>query len=110
MSVVVPVSDVGAVALPVLVGVAFLGERPAAVAWAGIAVAVPAPWLVAQAAGPGTERRSATLGMERCDAGPGAERRTDGPDTGRCGAGPGGAPYRRAGHGALWCRAGHGAP
>ncbi|MFI1789519.1 EamA family transporter [Streptomyces olivaceoviridis] len=42
MSVVVPVSDVGAVALPVLVGVAFLGERPAAVAWAGIAVAVPA--------------------------------------------------------------------
>ncbi|MFE1193957.1 multidrug DMT transporter permease [Streptomyces olivaceoviridis] len=42
MSVVVPVSDVGAVALPVLVGVAFLGERPAAIAWAGIAVAVPA--------------------------------------------------------------------
>ncbi|MEW2511332.1 EamA family transporter [Streptomyces sp. NPDC046870] len=59
MSVVVPVSDVGAVALPVLVGVAFLGERPAAVAWAGIAVAVPALWLVAQAAGPGTDRHGA---------------------------------------------------
>ncbi|MGV9929760.1 multidrug DMT transporter permease [Streptomyces olivaceoviridis] len=96
MSVVVPVSDVGAVALPVLVGVAFLGERPAAVAWAGIAVAVPAPWLVAQAAGPGaerrtggpdmgrrgaasgTERRSAALGTDRRSAMPGADRRTAG--------------------------------
>ncbi|MEU6574293.1 EamA family transporter [Streptomyces sp. NPDC046805] len=53
MSVVVPVSDVGAVALPVLVGVAFLGERPATVAWVGIAAAVPALWLVSQASGPG---------------------------------------------------------
>ncbi|MER6682629.1 EamA family transporter [Streptomyces olivaceoviridis] len=53
MSVVVPVSDVGAVALPVLVGVALLGERPAAVAWVGIAAAVPALWLVSQASGPG---------------------------------------------------------
>ncbi|WP_225810724.1 EamA family transporter [Streptomyces spinosus] len=59
MSVVVPVSDVGAVALPVLAGVALLGERPAAVAWAGIAVAVPALWLVAQAGGPGTGRHGA---------------------------------------------------
>ncbi|CAM5550391.1 MULTISPECIES: EamA family transporter [Streptomyces] len=49
MSVVVPVSDVGAVALPVLVGVALLGERPAAAAWVGIAAAVPALWLVSQA-------------------------------------------------------------
>ncbi|MER6687537.1 multidrug DMT transporter permease [Streptomyces olivaceoviridis] len=76
MSVVVPVSDVGAVALPVLVGVAFLGERPAAVAWAGIAVAVPVPWLVAQAAGPGAERRTGVSGTGRCGAGPGAERRS----------------------------------
>ncbi|GAA1176563.1 hypothetical protein GCM10009654_37180 [Streptomyces hebeiensis] len=53
LSVVVPVSDVGAVALPVLVGVAFLGERPAGVAWVGIVVAVPALWLVARASGPG---------------------------------------------------------
>ncbi|MET8560894.1 EamA family transporter [Streptomyces flaveolus] len=56
MSVVVPVSDVGAVALPVLVGVAFLGERPAAAAWVGIVAAVPALWLVAQASGPGQGR------------------------------------------------------
>ncbi|MEU3528960.1 EamA family transporter [Streptomyces sp. NPDC038707] len=55
MSVVVPVSDVGAVALPVLAGVALLGERPAAVAWVGIAAAVPALWLVAQAPGPGPD-------------------------------------------------------
>ncbi|MET7433849.1 MULTISPECIES: EamA family transporter [Streptomyces] len=56
MSVVVPVSDVGAVALPVLVGVAFLGERPAAAAWVGIVAALPALWLVTQASGPGRER------------------------------------------------------
>ncbi|MET8768066.1 EamA family transporter [Streptomyces sp. NPDC004658] len=56
MSVVVPVSDVGAVAVPVLVGVAFLGERPAAVAWVGIVAAVPALWLVAQASGPARPR------------------------------------------------------
>ncbi|MEU6592194.1 EamA family transporter [Streptomyces sp. NPDC046881] len=65
MSVVVPVSDVGAVALPVLVGVAFLGERPAAVAWIGIAAAVPALWLVAQASGPGPDggRAPVTAGV-----------------------------------------------
>lgn len=43
MSVVVPVSAVGGVALPVLVGVALLGDRPSVLAWAGIAVAVPSP-------------------------------------------------------------------
>ncbi|MEU1013648.1 EamA family transporter [Streptomyces sp. NPDC005890] len=65
MIVVVPVSDVGAVALPVLVGVAFLGERPTAVAWAGIAAAVPALWLVAQAPGPGPDggRAAVTAGV-----------------------------------------------
>ncbi|MFG2191526.1 EamA family transporter [Streptomyces sp. NPDC048639] len=46
MSVVVPVSDVGAVALPVLVGIAVLGERPSALALFGMVVAVPAIWLV----------------------------------------------------------------
>lgn len=45
-SVVVPLSDVAAVALPVLVGVALLGDRPAALAWGGIAVAPVALWLV----------------------------------------------------------------
>lgn len=105
MSVVVPVSDVGAVALPVLVGVAFLGERPAAVAWAGIAVAVPALWLVAQAtgpgtdggsAGPGTEGCSAGPGMEGCSAAPGTDRRSTAPGTDRRSTAPG-ADRRAAG-------------
>lgn len=48
MSVVVPVSDVGAVALPVVVRVCLLGERPALPAWVGIAAALPALWLVSQ--------------------------------------------------------------
>jgi len=47
-SVVVPLSDVAAVALPVLVGVAVLGDRPAAVAWCGIAAAPAALWLVSR--------------------------------------------------------------
>lgn len=46
MSVVVPISAVGGVALPVLVGVALLDNRPTALAWIGIGVAVPALALV----------------------------------------------------------------
>jgi drug/metabolite transporter (DMT)-like permease len=53
MSVVVPVSAVGGVALPVLVSVAVLGERPTLLAWAGVAVAVPALWLVGRTNGTG---------------------------------------------------------
>ncbi len=45
---VVPVSAVGGVALPVVAGVAFLGDRPSATAWAGIAVVLPALWLVSR--------------------------------------------------------------
>lgn len=48
MSVVVPLSDVAAVALPVLVGVVLLGDRPGLPAWTGIALAVPALWLVSR--------------------------------------------------------------
>jgi len=48
MSVVVPVSAVVGVALPVIVGVAVLGDRPSPLAWAGILVAVPALWLVSR--------------------------------------------------------------
>ncbi|GAA2288438.1 multidrug transporter [Streptomyces ruber] len=60
MSVVVPVSDVGAVALPVLVGVCVLGERPALPAWVGIAAVLPALWLVSQSSPePGDERQGA---------------------------------------------------
>ncbi|MEV6945084.1 EamA family transporter [Streptomyces sp. NPDC051172] len=47
MSVVVPVSAVTGVALSVLCGVLALGDRPGALAWTGIAVTVPALWLVA---------------------------------------------------------------
>jgi drug/metabolite transporter (DMT)-like permease len=60
MSVVVPVSDVGAVALPVLVGVVLLGERPAALVWVGMAAVLPALRLVSQdAAGAGGEGKGA---------------------------------------------------
>ena len=52
LSVVVPVVAVGGLALPVLVGVALLGERPSLVAWLGIVIAVPALWFVAKGEGP----------------------------------------------------------
>lgn len=48
MSVVVPVSVVGGVALPVLVGVVLLGDRPTPLVWVGIVVALPAIWLVSR--------------------------------------------------------------
>ncbi|GAA4372339.1 DMT family transporter [Actinomadura verrucosospora] len=48
LSIVVPVSAVGGVALPVVVGVAFLGDRPTAAAWLGIGIVVPALWLVSR--------------------------------------------------------------
>ncbi|MBB5154670.1 EamA family transporter [Saccharopolyspora phatthalungensis] len=46
MSVVVPISDVGAVTLPVVFGIALLDERPTPLALCGIAASVPAIWLV----------------------------------------------------------------
>jgi drug/metabolite transporter (DMT)-like permease len=45
MSVVVPLCAVGGLAIPVLVGVAVLGDRPTVLAVAGMAVTVPALWL-----------------------------------------------------------------
>ncbi|MGW0845290.1 EamA family transporter [Streptomyces sp. NPDC002787] len=51
MSVVVPVSAVTGVALSVVCGVLLLGDRPAAVAWLGICVTVPALWLVSGGGG-----------------------------------------------------------
>ncbi|MGA8257977.1 MAG: DMT family transporter [Nocardioides sp.] len=47
MGVVAPVSGVGAALVPIVVGV-LTGERPAALAWFGIAIAIPAIWLVAR--------------------------------------------------------------
>ncbi|MFJ9251033.1 hypothetical protein [Streptomyces sp. NPDC101776] len=52
MSVVVFVSDVGAVALPVLVGVILLRERLSAPTWVGMAAVLPALWLVSQKQNP----------------------------------------------------------
>lgn len=52
MSVVAPLSAVGSAVLPVMVGL-LTGERPAALAWVGIACALPAIWLVS--AGEGDE-------------------------------------------------------
>lgn len=51
MSVAVPVSAVTGIALPVIVGVVALGERPRVLAWAGIVISVPALALVSGARG-----------------------------------------------------------
>jgi drug/metabolite transporter (DMT)-like permease len=48
MSVVAPVSDLAGVALPVVVGVVLLRERPSAWAFAGIVVGLVAIWLVSR--------------------------------------------------------------
>ena len=47
MGVVAPVSGVGAVLVPVLVGVG-AGERPGALVWLGVLLALPAIWLVSR--------------------------------------------------------------
>jgi drug/metabolite transporter (DMT)-like permease len=51
MSVVVPVSAVGGLAIPVLVGIALLDDRPTVLAVAGIVLAMPALWLVSHHGG-----------------------------------------------------------
>lgn len=58
MSVVAPVSAVGAAVLPVLVGLA-MGERPSWLAASGIVIAVPAIWLVSTSSEPPREAASA---------------------------------------------------
>ncbi|MES4901856.1 MULTISPECIES: EamA family transporter [unclassified Streptomyces] len=66
MSIVIPLSAVTGVALSVLCGVCFLGDRPTALSWLGIGLTVPALWLVSGGTvlgrderGPGTARASA---------------------------------------------------
>jgi drug/metabolite transporter (DMT)-like permease len=49
MSVVVPLSAVGGLALPVLVGVLLLGDRPTGLVWIGMVASVPSLWLIARA-------------------------------------------------------------
>lgn len=65
MSVVVPLSVVGGVAVPVLAGVALLGDRPDPLAWCGIVVAFPALWLIARGGngGDGGTARGAVDGL-----------------------------------------------
>lgn len=46
MSVVVPLVAVGGTAIPVLIGVAALGDRPSSLAWLGIGLAIPALWFI----------------------------------------------------------------
>ncbi|HEV7626770.1 MAG TPA: DMT family transporter [Streptomyces sp.] len=70
MSVVVPVSAVGGVALPVLVGVALLGDRPSALSWLGILTAVPALWLVSHT-GPGSAPDATRASLDGLIAGSG---------------------------------------
>lgn len=64
MGVVAPLSAVGAVLVPLLVGL-LAGERPQAIAWAGIAVALPGIWLVSREEGTvdGSPDRSGSAGV-----------------------------------------------
>ena len=66
MGVVAPVSAVGAVLMPLVVGL-LAGERPALLAWVGIIVALPGIWLVSREEGTvdGTEEgpRTPTAGL-----------------------------------------------
>ncbi|MFI6276965.1 EamA family transporter [Streptomyces sp. NPDC050988] len=61
MSIVVPVSAVTGVALSVLCGVCFLGDRPTPLAWLGICVTVPALWCVSGGGDRGTGTARATV-------------------------------------------------
>ncbi|MFJ2344952.1 EamA family transporter [Streptomyces antimycoticus] len=79
MSVVVPVSDVTGVGLPVLAGIALLGDRPSPPALTGIALGVPALWLVSrgergEARPGGEERPAATPAAARAGRAQGADR------------------------------------
>jgi uncharacterized membrane protein len=63
MSVVGPLSSVGAAALPALAGIA-LGDRPSPLAIGGVLLALPAIWLVASSSGrPGGERAAGPSGV-----------------------------------------------
>lgn len=68
MSVAVPVSAVTGTALPVLVAVVFLGDRPPVLSWLGMVAAVPALWLVSRT---GTGTRSGPVALDSLIAGTG---------------------------------------
>jgi uncharacterized membrane protein len=64
MAVVAPISGVGAALVPLVVGAAS-GERPAALAWLGLVIALPGIWLVSStpAAAPAPARAGVTDGV-----------------------------------------------
>ncbi len=72
MSVVAPLSAVGAALLPVAVGIA-TGERPSTATWVGVIIAFPASWLVAR----GSEHDE-VLGEARQDCRPQSQDVIDG--------------------------------
>ncbi|HXV94900.1 MAG TPA: DMT family transporter [Pseudonocardia sp.] len=72
VSVVVPLSDVGAMVLPVLAGVLLLGERPRVVSWFGVVAAALALWLISRSpSDPGRAGRTATGSADGLVAGAG---------------------------------------
>lgn len=83
MSVVAPVSDLAGVALPAVVGVLLLGERPSAWAFAGIAVALVAIWLVSRGNAPGGHTSDQGDRGPRGDCGDGGGNRDCGDHRGR---------------------------
>ena len=60
MGVVAPLSGVGAAVLPAVVGLAS-GDRPSALSWLGIVLAIPASYLVAKAPSAGPVNRAGVL-------------------------------------------------
>jgi drug/metabolite transporter (DMT)-like permease len=62
MSVVAPISAVGAAVVPVVVGAAS-GERPGPVVWLGVASALPGIWLVSTSGPSGTQTGSVAEGV-----------------------------------------------
>jgi drug/metabolite transporter (DMT)-like permease len=62
MGVVAPVSAVGAALLPAVLAVA-TGERPAAIAWVGMLVALPGIWLVSREPAPADAEASTAEGL-----------------------------------------------
>jgi uncharacterized membrane protein len=64
MGVVAPLSALGTAALPVIVGVA-LGDRPSVPAWVGVALALPAIWLVSTSGSEDAQSAATPEGVAR---------------------------------------------
>ncbi|QES40148.1 hypothetical protein DEJ49_03385 [Streptomyces venezuelae] len=71
-------SAVTGVALSVLCGVLFLGDRPTALAWLGIGVTVPALWLVSAGGARGGRAGSGRTDAQAAEPAPGSRVPVDG--------------------------------